>query len=657
MVFHLLNAAILASRIVFNGCLYMLGSHLYSPLNDMVVHTDQLQREQGWYHGILMQWVALYVLHYGLQFYTQVPTWFQLSDLSYGLLYHVFMVKPLYYLVHVWLHWPSVFKWLHSYHHRSRHTLPSTGLVQHWVEHLLYVAVFGHLFLTCVVTGYQPSILGMLLYPLVFDACNAVGHVQVECFPRWWRTSGCFWFFYSPSYHQVHHSAISRHFCLFMPVYDLLGGTYHSQVYQQMFEDRSQARHRAPTSKVVFLVHTVGPASLHLPMLSTKECTFRLRDMSLLRTYVGHVALRLVSLLGIDVVTMARSRFVLDDQIVLVETRCLGQTPQEMKRQPARTNARLFQEIRSHTSTPTPTLVLLGADTKATELNTSGQALQAQVAYPPVYHGNGLTTIWCLANLRMYLPILRYRYGPQMPIIIIGASSSIGQRLVSFVLDRGYPVSFVTSDRARYESFCHKDKAALTFVDSNNMQQLHAALRVSPVCLLCMIVDNRSHYHPDVTIFNFTAAEYVGSGHERVVDMGFGGLVSGSPLHFHGRYHHALERGRFHICMMSGVLALLTGDQNHEKPLETYDMSDDYVAQVWRDCKQKYGLTTLAPSRSFSTGVQTQCAHSFWVHCRKWDIPVEIETKTRSGFSRYMTKMRFAPSDVLEFIGNTRAIS
>ena len=68
----------------------------------------------------------------------------------------------------------------------------------------------------------------------------------------------------------------------------------------------------------------------------------------------------------------------------------------------------------------------------------------------------------------MYLPILRYKYGPDMNVVVIGASSSIGRQLVAYLLDQMYRVSFVTSDRSRYDAFEHAHK---------DDQQLHTSLR------------------------------------------------------------------------------------------------------------------------------------------------------------------------------------
>ena len=43
---------------------------------------------------------------------------------------HVFLVEPLYYFVHRWLHQPTNMKSMHGFHHLSINTLPTTSSVQ-----------------------------------------------------------------------------------------------------------------------------------------------------------------------------------------------------------------------------------------------------------------------------------------------------------------------------------------------------------------------------------------------------------------------------------------------------------------------------------------------------------------------------------------------
>ncbi len=167
------------------------------------------------------------------------------------------------------------------------------------------------------------------------------------------------------------------------------------------------------------------------------------------------------------------------------------------------------------------------------------------------------------------------------------------------------------------------------------------------VCLLGVMVDNSVWYHEDVTIFNFTAVEYhmTPSNHRhRVVEMGLCTLTPDSPLQFQGRYHHLLQSGRFHMCMMSGVLASLQRDAtrcaDHEPPLVDASLCSfsEELARKWLAQHQAtYGLVTAKPSKPFTTGTHTEAQKcmELWSHCREWGLPAEVEAMTLDGFCRY----------------------
>jgi hypothetical protein len=366
---------------------------------------------------------------------------------------------------------------------------------------------------------------------------------------------------------------------------------------------------------------------------------------------------------GANVVTLALSQFTWHQHVVLLETRCLVMSPATMKSDSTTANRLLLGELWHQVSLKhIPTLAVLGANTKAVELNDGGQLLQRKISAAdiPIHHGNTLTTKWCLVHLMMYLPILRYKYGQDMNVVVIGASSSIGRQLVAYLLDQMYRVSFVTSDRSRYDAFEHAHKDQLmTFVNSGDAQQLHTALRASPACLLGVMVDNSMWYHDDVTIFNFTAVEY--DTHplyhrHRVVEMALCTLSNGSPLQFNGRYHHMLETGRFHMCMMSGVLTSLQMDvgctADHEPPLDSMNSFSEALAIQWlTHHRAEYGLATMKPSKPFSTGSQTHALGclQLWTHCCDWGLPAELETRTLDGFCRYSTDQPPQP-DLLEWV-------
>ncbi len=625
-MFHIINGMVLVSRLVLNGCLHVIGA--CPNLDSQMRKPSQLTREDGWWHGILMNTFSFWLLHIGFGFYTQPITWFEWSDFSSALMWHICVIEPLYYVVHRWLHTATVFKRLHHFHHQSIHTVPTTGLVQHWAEHIIYMALFGHMFIaSALFQTRQPSVGFFFLYLWIFDICNAVGHVSRECFPSWWRTSGLFLFFYSPSYHQIHHQA-SGHFCLFMPLFDVLGGTYHPSLYANRMKQCTEAI--KPTVKVVFLGHTYGPLSIHFPMLFTGENTFK-PSPSLFRATIGSVTLFLLGIFrGRGGLMLARSTFRFQEQIIELETRGLMATPSQMKHNPTETNRNILRDIHAQ---PPGTLVVLGANTKSTELNQSGQWIQQRTSYQTVCHGNYLTALWCLGNLMMYLPFYD-KSVLEKPILVIGASSSIGKQLVKFLLRRGHGVLFATSDGSRFTP-----QQGLEMVNTGSEDEMRSAFSRAAICLFGVMVDLSRFVCPNLTIFNFTAVEYPASwlrSNERIVEMALATLLEGSPLVYTGRYCHMLEPGRFHTCLLGGIVRALDGVTEHEPPLESADLSESTIQTSMQRYRDRFGLVPIPPSRSLQTGRQVSADwYRLYKHCIEWHISCVVETKDRSGYSVY----------------------
>lgn len=140
---------------------------------------------------------------------------------------HVLFVEPAYYFAHRWLHIPEVMKRMHGFHHLSIVPMPTTGLVQNFEEHFVYIAVFGPAFLVPFLCfGFQHWI-AILAYLVSFDALNAYGHTHIKLRNWIWTSnySPLKYLFYTPEFHLGHHAYFSANFCLFMPIWDHMFGT------------------------------------------------------------------------------------------------------------------------------------------------------------------------------------------------------------------------------------------------------------------------------------------------------------------------------------------------------------------------------------------------------------------------------------------------
>lgn len=224
--------------IFMTAILRMMGTHLFLSLHYHFVDKDnyenkitlaQIQREKKDY-------LVGVVLHMWAQLVLQLlfPQMFFVDDskisssLYLTFMTHVFLVEPLYYVVHRWLHIPKNMKAMHGFHHLSVNTVPSTSLVQNTEEHFIYIATFGPaMILPYFIAGYQHWAV-IAFYLVWFDAVNAYGHTNIRCRHWLWESpwSPLRYLFYTPEFHLGHHAYYNKNYGLFMPIWDHLFSTF-----------------------------------------------------------------------------------------------------------------------------------------------------------------------------------------------------------------------------------------------------------------------------------------------------------------------------------------------------------------------------------------------------------------------------------------------
>jgi sterol desaturase/sphingolipid hydroxylase (fatty acid hydroxylase superfamily) len=214
-----------------------LSAHLILSLHWMFVDKDnymhklskkQLLRERS-------EYMTSVYLHMYVQVALQIifPSMFFSSNseiprcMMEALAMHVFFVEPVYYAVHRWLHVPTQMKAMHGFHHLSLQTLPTTGMVQNFHEHFVYIATFGPAFFVPFVVMRRQHWVAIGAYLLFFDIVNLFGHTNISI--RHWLWTGKYsplkYLLYTPEVHQGHHAYFNANFSLFMPIWDYLGGT------------------------------------------------------------------------------------------------------------------------------------------------------------------------------------------------------------------------------------------------------------------------------------------------------------------------------------------------------------------------------------------------------------------------------------------------
>jgi sterol desaturase/sphingolipid hydroxylase (fatty acid hydroxylase superfamily) len=140
---------------------------------------------------------------------------------------HVFLVEPMYYAVHRWLHHIPQMKAMHGFHHLSINTLPTTALVQNLQEHIVYVITFGPAFFLPYILHGRQHWCAIGAYLVAFDIVNTYGHTNIRV--RNWlftsRYSPVTYLFYRPEFHLGHHAYFNANYTLFMPIWDYIFGT------------------------------------------------------------------------------------------------------------------------------------------------------------------------------------------------------------------------------------------------------------------------------------------------------------------------------------------------------------------------------------------------------------------------------------------------
>ncbi|KAK3133380.1 hypothetical protein QOZ80_6AG0535810 [Eleusine coracana subsp. coracana] len=230
------------------------------------VDFDQIDKEWDWDNFLMLQILMAATAFYAFPTLRSLPLW-DARGLAVAALLHVLVTEPLFYAAHrAFHHSGHLYACYHSLHHSSKVPQPFTaGFATPLEQMVLGVLMAAPLAGACL-AGYG-SIALAFVYVLGFDFLRAMGHCNVEVFP-----SGPFralpvlrYLIYTPTYHTIHHTKREANFCLFMPLFDLLGGTLDDQSWE-MQKQTSAGVDEVPD--FVFLAHVVDVMqSLHVPFV------------------------------------------------------------------------------------------------------------------------------------------------------------------------------------------------------------------------------------------------------------------------------------------------------------------------------------------------------------------------------------------------------
>ncbi|XP_052166707.1 very-long-chain aldehyde decarbonylase GL1-1 [Oryza glaberrima] len=229
------------------------------------VDFGQIDREWDWDNFLILQVHMAAAAFYAFPSLRHLPLW-DARGLAVVALLHVAATEPLFYAAHRAFHRGHLFSCYHSQHHSAKVPQPFTAGFATPLEQLVLGALMAVPLAAACAAGHG-SVALAFAYVLGFDNLRAMGHCNVEVFP-----GGLFqslpvlkYLIYTPTYHTIHHTKEDANFCLFMPLFDLIGGTLDAQSWE-MQKKTSAGVDEVP--EFVFLAHVVDVMqSLHVPFV------------------------------------------------------------------------------------------------------------------------------------------------------------------------------------------------------------------------------------------------------------------------------------------------------------------------------------------------------------------------------------------------------
>lgn len=358
---------------------------------------------------------------------------------------HVLVVEPLYYAAHRWLHIPEHFKAMHSFHHLSVNTLPSTSLVQDFYEHFLYIATFGPALLLPYFIAGQNNWMVIAAYLVIFDFVNAYGHTNIVCTSWVWESkwSPIRYLFYTPEFHLGHHTYYKANYALFMPLWDHMLSTY------RQYKKPTPEQPMAPKNQqdIVFIGHNGGLGHLlTVPEISVYNVYDRY-----VRTWLPiSVEFLLVAIVAGLARLFAKSyklpRYLVNGQHI-GRIICVWRTPIDYmsKSRYSSVNNDIIALIEDQYKTCGTRYFGLGNLNKMKQLNDGGKEISRRIAIDPYLKDKNIR-IWTgdtLTAASVYNQVVDI---PNLTkVFYIGANGKIGKAVVELLVKKNIQVCIFSS--------------------------------------------------------------------------------------------------------------------------------------------------------------------------------------------------------------------
>ncbi|XP_071687247.1 very-long-chain aldehyde decarbonylase CER3-like [Rutidosis leptorrhynchoides] len=234
-------------------------------LSNKGVDFDQIDKEWHWDNFIILQAIVASIILLINPTMTNLPIW-KATGIIFCMIFHIGLSEPLYYWLHRFLHTSYFFQHYHWLHHNSKVNHPYTAGHATFLEHLLLYVIIGVPIVGTTLLGHG-SIVTFYGYILAFDFLRCMGHTNVEVVPHHiFDTMPILkYIIYTPTYHLIHHKDMKTNFCLFLPLFDVLGKTMNESSWDL---HKEILRKKAKAPEFVFLAHGVDiMSSMHVPFV------------------------------------------------------------------------------------------------------------------------------------------------------------------------------------------------------------------------------------------------------------------------------------------------------------------------------------------------------------------------------------------------------
>jgi Delta7-sterol 5-desaturase len=227
-----LTAIIAARYLVISGLVYWLlwkrgGEKLRAkrlnrdrPMRPLIIEEIRLSLLSSVMYAAPAAVATVSLMHGGTRIYNDWTAYGGAAYLLLSMFIYLVVQDAYYYWAHRLMHHPSLFRWMHAGHHRSRQPTPFASFAFDPAEAALTGWVLPAL--VFVVPIHIALVMGLLLLMTMVAVFN---HSGWELLPRWlvWGPVGGQ--LISATHHSYHHTRFDRNYGLYFRFWDKLMGT------------------------------------------------------------------------------------------------------------------------------------------------------------------------------------------------------------------------------------------------------------------------------------------------------------------------------------------------------------------------------------------------------------------------------------------------